>query len=41
MQYVPESVHVSTRLMVVSREAKKKQAIIREERVSYLHVVPL
>ena len=33
------SVMVS-RLTIVSREAKKKQAV-RNERVSYLHVAPL
>ena len=31
--------HVS-RLTIVSREAKKKQAV-RDEQVSYLHVAPL
>ena len=29
-----------SRLTIVSREAKKKQAV-RDEQVSYLHVVPL
>ena len=30
----------SSRLKIVSREAKKKQAV-RDEQVSYLHVAPL
>ena len=32
--------HDISRLTIVSREAKKKQAV-RDERVSYLHVAPL
>ena len=31
---------VTSRLTIVSREAKKKQAV-RDEQVSYLHVAPL
>ena len=31
---------VLSRLTIVSREAKKKQAV-RDEQVSYLHVAPL
>ena len=31
---------VKSRLTIVSREAKKKQAV-RDEQVSYLHVAPL
>ena len=32
--------YLKSRLMIVSREAKKKQAV-RDEQVSYLHVAPL
>ena len=37
--YLENGVSVS-RLTIVSREAKKKQAV-RDEQVSYLHVAPL
>ena len=37
---VPPCFIYISRLMIVSREAKKKQAV-RDEQVSYLHVAPL
>ena len=34
------AINTVSRLMIVSREAKKKQAV-RDKKVSYLHVAPL
>ena len=37
---IKSKVGIKSRLTIVSREAKKKQAV-RDEQVSYLHVAPL
>ena len=38
--YIYICIYIISRLTIVSREAKKKQAV-RDEQVSYLHVAPL